>query len=76
MPDITVNVEVYCARCGEGLCGQTDSIRGYNRGEPQFRVEPCEKCLDVAKDVGDDEGYSRGYDEGYAEGGDKPEVEV
>jgi len=67
MPEVSVNVEVYCARCGDGLCNQTEATTTYNRREPSFRVDPCEKCLEVAKDEGDSEGYERGRAEAEAE---------
>jgi hypothetical protein len=60
MPEIAVNIEVYCAKCGEGLCNQTEATRTNGRGEPSFRVDPCERCLDASRD----EGYSEGYEEG------------
>jgi hypothetical protein len=59
MPEVNVDVEVYCAACGEGLCGQTESTTGRQRDQPQFRVDPCQRCLDAA----DEEGYTRGYDD-------------
>lgn len=61
---VLVNVEVYCQRCGAGLCNQTEATAGHYRGEPQFRVEPCEKCLEEARD----DAHSDGYDEGFKEG--------
>lgn len=60
MPDITIDVAVLCDRCGEVL--QAESKDGY-QGTKEFHVEPCEKCLDVAKDEGDDEGFARGSEE-------------
>jgi len=56
MPDINVdvNIEVWCS-CGEGLCGQTRAQRG------SFTVEPCEKCLENARQEGYDEGHEDGY---------------
>lgn len=55
--ETTIEVEVYCQRCGAGLCGQTESVTTYARGRPAFRVEPCQSCLDDAE--------SKGYSEGY-----------
>jgi hypothetical protein len=54
MPDIdvTVNIDVWCAKCGAGLCGQTKTISG------AFHVYPCEACLEKAES----EGYDRGWD--------------
>ena len=59
MPEVYTEVEVFCAACGDGLCNQTESIRGLRRDQPQFRVTPCERCLDAARE----EGYNNGYDD-------------
>ncbi len=67
MPEVSVDIQVYCAGCGEGLCNQTDSTTG-RHGAPQLRVTPCEHCLDEARDQGDDQGYDRGLVDGKAEG--------
>ena len=45
----TVEFEVWCS-CGEGLCRQTKNVRG------GVEVEPCEKCLEAAREEGRDEG--------------------
>mgnify|MGYP001610083998 CR=1 FL=1 len=66
MPEINVNVEVYCT-CGEGLCNQTESRRTHRRAELCFVVAPCEKCLGRANAEGHSEGYNEGYDEGVAD---------
>jgi len=63
MPEIEVNIEVYCAVCGEGLCNQTEFVKTYRRGESSFRVEPCSKCLQEAKDQGYEEGYEEAKNE-------------
>ena len=62
MPDLTVDINVYCS-CGEGLCNQS-KIKNDRYGI-SLTVEPCQKCLDRAKDSGKDEGESEGYDNGY-----------
>lgn len=62
MPSIEVDVEieVYCEKCGAGLCGQTTAVRTHRRGLPAFRVQPCQACLDAAE--------NRGYEDGLAKG--------
>ncbi len=45
--DIEVDFDVYCARCGAGLCNQSDTRLSHNRKFPQVTVEPCEHCLEV-----------------------------
>lgn len=60
MPDLTIEVDVFCARCGDVL--QADFKEGY-QGAKEVHAEPCEKCLDVAKDEGDEAGYDRGLND-------------
>lgn len=68
MPEIEINIDVYCGKCGDGLCNQTTSESGsYNR-PPHFSVAPCERCLGDGYAEGKEEGHSEGYDEGYDEG--------
>lgn len=57
MPDLTVDVDVYCGRCGDVL--QAEFKEGYQRSN-KCNVEPCEKCLEVAKDEGEEVGHTRG----------------
>ena len=66
MPDIQVEIEVFCAKCGAGLCNNTTSRQGKTRyGNEAFYVEPCEKCIDDALD----KGYSKGYERASARKG-------
>ena len=48
-----IEFEIWCS-CGNGLCNQTRDVKG------GISVEPCENCLENAKD----EGYNTGYKEG------------
>lgn len=54
-----IEFEVWCAKCGAGLCRQCDTTKD-GRG---ITVEPCEQCLDAKYAEGHDSGYSDGYDE-------------
>ena len=54
-----VDIEVFCANCGAGLCNKTSSGRTKRRGQAFFEVEPCEKCIDRK--------YDEGYGDGYAQ---------
>lgn len=63
MPSLTVEFEVYCGKCGAGLCQQSEVRKGDWRSQPGINVDPCEKCLEEAKDEGDEEGYQRGQEE-------------
>ena len=62
MPDVSFNIEIYCDGCGEGLCNQSKFVTTRHRNEPSFRVEPCQKCLDTAREEGRNEGYNEGHD--------------
>ena len=57
MPDISVNIEIWCS-CGNGLCGLT-SVYHKKYGPEGFVAEPCPKCLENARN----EGHEIGYDE-------------
>jgi len=46
--EVDVDFEVFCARCGAGLCNQSDTRASRNRKYPQVTVEPCERCLENA----------------------------
>ena len=66
MTEITVNIEIYCAKCGTGICSNaTPRTDRYNRNEPTFDIEPCATCLENEKSEGHDEGYKEGYDDGH-----------
>lgn len=71
MPSFEVTFEVFCAKCGAGLCHQTGTRVSRTRGEPQITVEPCQNCLDTAHSEGYKEGKSDGYEDGQREGYDK-----
>lgn len=68
MPEVVVEVEVYCAKCGAGLCNQTESVKTHARQQQSFRVTPCEACLKKDHEEGHSEGYDEGYDQGHEDG--------
>ena len=59
MPGIEINIEVYCAECGLGLCDQTESSPIH--GKPSLHIHPCKGCLEAAQDKGYEEGHNAGY---------------
>ena len=61
MPEISVEIELYCARCGEGICANGTATK--KRHQECFVIEPCEKCIERAKDLSFDKGYEKGYGE-------------
>ena len=62
MPEIEVNIEIYCADCGNGLCHVTHTSKS-RRGEPEFHVGLCSSCIDKIKDAVYWEGYEKGIEE-------------
>ena len=64
MPEISVDIQIWCGTCGDGLCNQTsESPRGGG-----FDVNVCETCKDNALDEGHNKGYDKGFKEGREEG--------
>ncbi len=55
MPEATVNIEIYCAKCNAGIC--SNATFSIYRGSPTFTIEPCDKCLSDERDDGYDDGY-------------------
>ena len=56
---VTVEFEVFCAKCGAGLCGNCTTGTSSRRGMPYVQVEPCEACLK--------ESYENGVEESQGE---------
>ncbi len=58
MPYLSVDVEfeVFCSRCGAGLCNQTKAEDAYRTRLARVSVSPCDKCLEQAYD----DGYEKG----------------
>jgi hypothetical protein len=56
--DTSVEFEVICARCGAGLCNNSDVRYSRQRGMAQVTVEPCQHCLDIEHDEGYKEGIA------------------
>lgn len=50
--DVEVKFEIYCARCGAGICmnGETSSTK---RGL-RLDMEPCERCLEKEAEEAED----------------------
>lgn len=65
----TVEFEVYCGKCGAGLCNQTSTEN--RRGTNRVTVDPCEKCLDEAEATGFDKGKAEAAEEARQEGMDR-----
>ena len=52
MVDVTVDIQVYCNKCGAGIC------RNVTVDGNEFHVDPCEDCLNEAATDGHTEGYN------------------
>lgn len=63
MPTFELDFEVFCAKCGAGLCNQSDATT--DRYGSRVSVEPCSKCMDDANY----EGYLKGKEEATDEQG-------
>jgi len=61
-PEFEFEFEVYCGRCGSGMCHLADADYQHRR-DPRITIEPCEKCLEASKE----EGYDKGYKDGLAQ---------
>ena len=61
---VEVEFEVFCGRCGVGLCRQSSTGTTAGRGHLYVSVEPCDNCLSTARD----EGYNDGFEEGKENG--------
>ena len=55
--DISLDVEIFCATCGKGLCNQSTAVKTRNRQADAIDVEACQHCLDAAEQIGYDKGY-------------------
>jgi len=63
MPTIEVDFSVYCSKCGNGLCRETE----VDNRKMTISVEPCSKCLEKKYDAGYEKGYDTGSSDGYQE---------
>ena len=64
MPEVSVNVDVWCSQCHDGLCNDTD-VKHDSRHGSSFHVAPCKNCMENARREGFDEGFDEGYAKGY-----------
>lgn len=55
MPAVECEFEVFCGGCGAGLCGNCTEGKTPRRGMSFISVNPCEKCLETARDEGRNE---------------------
>jgi len=60
-----MNMECECQKCGNPLDADASVDR---KGTIMLKVEPCETCVDNARDEGITEGHREGYEEGHSYG--------
>lgn len=58
MPDMTVSFECYCSYCGAGICNNVTVKEAAWKGRIRLDIEPCEKCLESAKEEGFEDGVA------------------
>lgn len=46
----TVDFEVFCGTCGEGLCSESSTRKSRNRGYAQVEVNTCPNCIEKKDD--------------------------
>lgn len=61
--EATVSFEVFCGRCGKGICNNCTEGKTRGRGYPILTVDPCSDCCEAEADAG----YRKGYDAAKAE---------
>lgn len=67
MPSIEAEFEVYCAKCGAGLCNNS-TVRTRMGNSPAVEMEPCDRCLETS--------YENGYQKGAEETAEEYEVKL
>lgn len=57
--DVELEVEIFCATCGAGLCKGSTAVKTRNRQADAINVEACLKCLSNS--------FNEGYEKARAE---------
>ena len=60
---VTVDFEVFCGTCGEGLCSSSKGGQTKRRGTPFVSVDVCSRCMEKEFDRGRNDGYEAGYND-------------
>jgi molecular chaperone GrpE (heat shock protein) len=60
MPSFEVEFEVFCDACGAGICHQAEGRNSRTRNAPQVTVQPCDTCMEKAKEKARQEGFDEG----------------
>ena len=50
--DADIDFEVYCEKCGAGLCNNANTRSSHNRSMAQVTITPCENCLENSYEDG------------------------
>lgn len=51
---VSLDFEVFCGRCGAGICNNADTRESRTRRYPQVTIDPCERCLENAQETGEE----------------------
>lgn len=43
MPEVYVDIEVWCSECGEGICDHVQSNKYERSGH--IKIQPCKTCI-------------------------------
>lgn len=62
-PEQEIEFEVFCGKCGAGICMNCSEGKTPGRGMNTLTVEPCDKCLSNSHSEGYDIGQADGYEE-------------
>lgn len=55
MPTLELEFEVFCSRCGAGLCWTCTEGKTKGRGMPYISLPPCDKCMEREYERGRDD---------------------
>lgn len=52
--EVDIDFEIYCGRCGAGICANGSTKKTYRRAANRLDIDPCEKC---EKEIENDRDY-------------------
>jgi len=59
---VDLDFEVFCAKCGYGLCHLSTTRKSRRRGEPQVEVGLCPRCIEDIKEEAFEAGRQAGVE--------------
>jgi hypothetical protein len=58
-------IELYCAKCGLGLCEHVVVTHRWPCNTPIIRITPCPVCIKSERTDAYEKGHENGYEKGY-----------